>query len=101
MVLYLRGYTQTWVQPFLTDYMDCEPGSQENSTMEIFTSVTAFKEKLSQAVGMPDEEETARRRIVIVRQTGSVGAYTSTFQGISVNLDRNDDSLVTKHQRQK
>ena len=55
---YLRGYTQNWVQPFLIDYMDYEPKSREDSTMEIFISVTAFKEKLSQIVGMPNKKET-------------------------------------------
>ena len=44
---YLRGYTQNWVQPFLTDYMDYEPRSREDSIMEIFMSVVTFKEKLS------------------------------------------------------
>ena len=44
---YLRGYTQNWVQPFLTDYIDYEPRSKEDTIIEIFTSVAAFKEKLS------------------------------------------------------
>ena len=47
MVSYLRGYTQNWVQPFLIDYVDCEPGSREDFIIEIFMSVAAFKEKLS------------------------------------------------------
>ena len=48
---------------------------------------------------MPDEEETAQRRIIIIRQIGLVGVYTSTFQGISVNLDWNDNLLVTNYYR--
>ena len=59
MTSYLRGYTQNWVQPFLINYINYEPKSREDSTMEIFISVTAFKEKLSQAVRIPNKEETA------------------------------------------
>ena len=59
--------------------MDYEPGSREDSIMEIFMSVMAFKEKLSQVVRMPNKEETARWRIIIIKQIGSVGVYTSTF----------------------
>ena len=42
MASYLKGYTQTWIQPFLTDNVDNEPREREDSIIEIFNSVSAF-----------------------------------------------------------
>ena len=91
---YLTGPAETWVRPYLKDYLEQETASQEEDTRALFDTYTGFKDKLKTIFGAQDEEREAERRIMTLTQTGTVQEYATQFRALMAVLNWGDGVSV-------
>lgn len=89
---FLRGRAARGFRAYLKDWLVCQNSDDEpeTETRRIFHSYDKFEEKLNDLYGIPNEEAHADRHIRQLRQTTSVAAYASEFQGYQADLEWND-----------
>ena len=77
-----------WFEPTMRDYLDNRnnPSAQKKDTQEIFAKYRKFEEALKGTFGDPDEERTAERKLMQLKQRGSASKYAAKFQQITTHL---------------
>ena len=93
---YMRDMAYQWVEPHLTDHLDNAYENRKQYTKEIFGSWKRFKEEIKKVFGNVDEERTAERKLMDLRQNGSASEYASKFQQVASKTEWNDDALMAK-----
>ncbi|TPX14387.1 uncharacterized protein E0L32_012459, partial [Thyridium curvatum] len=53
-----------------------------------------FEKAIKAAFGDPDEERTAERQLMALRQTGSASSYAVKFRQVSSSLEWKDEPLM-------
>ena len=91
---YLRGSAYNWFEPTLTNFLENTLLNRKALTTAIFGSYIRFKEEIKKVYAGIDEERTAARQILMLRQTGSATEYASKFQQISSRLEWEDAALT-------
>jgi hypothetical protein len=92
----LTGPAFNFYQPYYQDFMKYDSEQQEDSTKDIFNSYDFFKKRLSQQFGNIDEKREAERKIVNLRQTGSMSHYVSEFQQLLGHLNWADGPAIVQ-----
>lgn len=88
----LRDGAAQWFRPFLVDYLDDETNNDQE-TITIFNSFTAFEEKIRRVYRTVDQEQLAARQIQTLKQTGSVTDYWRKFQQLATHLEWDEEAL--------
>jgi hypothetical protein len=88
MTTFLRGSALDAVRPLINDPFALE-----------MTSVEEFMEYLLVNFGNPDEKGTAKRKLKLLRQTGTASQYFGKFQGLMATIGWKDpEAIVDKAQ---
>lgn len=89
---FLRGRAARGFRPYLKNWLGTQGDGDTPSTetRRIFHDYDKFEEKMNELYGVPNEEIYADRHIRRLRQTTSVVAYASEFQGHMADLEWND-----------
>ena len=95
---YLRARAARGVRPYVKDWLDNEKDKEFSNpeTRKLFAKYELFEAKLTDLYGVANEETYANRHIRCLRQTTSVSAYTSEFQGYAAELDWNEAALKSQ-----
>lgn len=92
----LVGKAAEWWEPTLRDYVTFPEDKRDDDTKEIFADYVLFEKRLRNTFGNPDEQRTAERQLLGLRQSGSTGRYSIEFQRIAAKLDWNDEALMVQ-----
>lgn len=90
---FFRDKALNWLRPQLNFYLD-RLANPTSSMTPMFTTFAEFEQQLRNTFGDINEEATAERELRSLRQTQSVGFYTSEFQRIASILQWNNKALV-------
>ena len=93
---HFTGNAMDWFEAYLTDWKYTMDDHKNAETRAIFASYDYFKNKLELAFGDVDAERTAERKIGMLKQTKSVGAYISLFQQHAAKIQWDDHSLMAQ-----
>ena len=93
---HFTGNAMDWFEAYLTDWKYTMDDHRNSETKAIFASYDYFKKKLELAFGDVDAERTAERKIGLLKQTKSVGAYISLFQQHASKIQWDDHSLMAQ-----
>jgi hypothetical protein len=79
---YLRGEALVWIQPFLRDYFNHKDNLDQamKTTQTIFAGFGGFKREIRRMYGDIDATQTAIRKLLNLKQTGSAMTYATEFQ---------------------
>ncbi|KIW99341.1 uncharacterized protein Z518_11416 [Rhinocladiella mackenziei CBS 650.93] len=91
---YFEGDAEAWLRPFVKDYMENEGDDREDETINLFETFTGFKETVKLVFGAKDEEKEAQKKIVGLRQTGSVQEYATKFRTLNAALGWQDNITI-------
>lgn len=92
----LTGRAAEWFEPTLRDYLSKEEVEQRAETKQMFNGFAKFAEQLRITFGNPDEQRTAERQLLRLRQTGSAGWYAAEFKQIAAKLDWGEQALIVQ-----
>lgn len=90
---FFREKALNWLRPQLNFYLE-RLSNPASSMTPMFTTYEAFEQQLRNTFGDINEEATAERELRLLRQTQSVGFYTSEFQRIASILQWDNKAFV-------
>jgi hypothetical protein len=92
----LKGRAAEWWEPTLRDFLDhrADATTRKPETNNLFRDVKNFFKALRETFGNPDEQRTAERQLISLRQKGSTGTYAAEFKRISAKLDLGEHALM-------
>jgi Retrotransposon gag protein/Zinc knuckle len=93
----LKGSAFEWFEPRLRDYLDNPEPERDPETVRLFSRYSHFTTELRAVFGEVDEQRTAERKLMQLRQTGSASNYTSEFRKITSKLDWNDEAYMAQY----
>jgi hypothetical protein len=92
----LKGRAAEWWEPILRDFLDyrADATTRKPETNNLFRDVKNFFKALRETFGNPDEQRTAERQLISLRQKGSTGTYAAEFKRILAKLDLGEYVLM-------
>lgn len=95
---YLRGTAFEWFSTHLQDYINNSNnlGAMRTTTRQVFGRYTNFKMLMQQTFGDIDEERTAERKLLYLKQTGSASSYAAEFQRWAIKTKWDDAAQSAK-----
>jgi Retrotransposon gag protein len=96
---YMRGRAFAWIETFASDHLMNLGGpgvedTRDDDTKALFDSWRGFKAGIMRMFGDIDEEHTAERKLLELRQKGPVTAYAAEFQQLAFKTSFGDGSLA-------
>lgn len=95
---YLRGTAFEWFSTHLQDYIANRYDADvlRDTTKRIFGRYASFKALMQQTFGDIDEERTAERKLLYLKQTGSASSYAAEFQRWAIKTKWDDAAQSAK-----
>jgi hypothetical protein len=92
----LEGNALAWFEPTLRDYLENDEKDWDDNTKKIFKTFDHFEQALKDAFGDPDEDRTAERQLMQLRQTGSTSTYAAHFKQLTTHISWGEDALMSQ-----
>ncbi len=84
----LSGSAFDWFEPRMRDFLEHGTDDERDSeTKRLFSKYSNFTAELKAVFGEVDEQKTAERKLLQLRQVGLVSNYKSEFRKITAKLD--------------
>ena len=92
----LKGNALIQFKPTLRDYLENIERNQDNNTKKIFRSFNYFKRAFKDAFRDLDEERSAKRKLIKLKQKGSASKYTVYFKQLTIYISWREDALISQ-----
>lgn len=92
----LEGDALAWFEPVQRDFLENSEIMQDERTTELFRHFSNFEGSLKDAFGDPDEDRTAERQLLLLKQHRSASEYAAKFRQLSTHLGWEDGPLMSQ-----
>jgi hypothetical protein len=94
----LKGKAAEWWEPTLRDFLDhrADTDGRRPDTNAVFANVKTLFRVLRETFGNPDEQRTAERQLLNLKQHGSAGSYAAEFKRIATKLEWGEEALLVQ-----
>ena len=103
---YMRGDAGEWIQPYVTKYLEMDHDNEDEEyvdnhadAVDIIEDYANFKKHLKQMFGIANKVPIAARNIQTIMQRRSAAEYAAEFRKNAVQLDWDDESLMTMYKQ--